>query len=366
MPDGYSLVPDRVIGVICARNPGRRNLGMYSVDLSAARYFSSRGLPYRLLTYSGHRRNGDLRYEIIPDPGAYNNYREIVFWGDFQQHPIWGIRNHAPRLAKERRISLAEGLNEWKKRFLLSEIPAADVPRYYSIGTCFLGLQAALSRAGLTTAEYANLLSRFSAIVPRDDASYRELSALGLTNLLRGFDCASLLDHPRTSAPPPGRFAYAFGRTMTPGMGKQLVENIARTLQLQAVPITWLLGKYRLKNLSRRYDHVLETLHAVEFLVTDIYHLTVNALNSGCPVYCIGRDGKLFDDTCDDYKKVVLMEMLDYGEQYLVLPEATADPAGHLARDLLQRRQAGASPQSSFSARKESFRATLDKLWIAG
>lgn len=355
----------RTMGVICAHNPGRRNLGMYSVDLSAASYFSGRGIPYRLLTYSGYRRVGSLKYECINNPDAYLNYQEIVFWGDFQQNPIWGIRNHAPRIAKDRRISLEEGVREWKRRFLLSDIPMAAGQKFYSIGTCFLGARATLEQVGLEAAEYMHMLSRFSAIAPRDDVSYLELSNLGLTNLLQGFDCASLLDHPRINAQPYGRFAYAFGRTIAPGTGKQIAEKIAQSLALEAVPVAWLLGKYHLKNLSCSYERTVETLGAVDFLVTDIYHLAINALNAGCLVYCIGRDKKSFADTCDDYKKVVMTEMLDYRENYLALTEATTDPVLSVSQSIIQRRQSGASPRSSFQVRKESFRDALARLWIS-
>jgi hypothetical protein len=355
----------RTIGVICARNPGRRNLGMYSVDLSAARYFSGRGLPYRLLTYAGHRRVGGLRYERLDGPEGYANYREIVFWGDFQQNPIWGVQNHAPRVARDRRVSVEEGSEEWKRRFLLRGVPIASGQKFYSVGTCFLGARDALDQVGLEAAEYADLLARFSAIVPRDDASYAELSELGLTNLVRGFDCASLLDHPRFEARPRGRFAYAFGRGLEGGAGTRIVERVARSLGLRAVPVAWLLGRYQLKNLSRRYERALAVLQSVDFLVTDIYHLSINALNVGCPVYCLGRDEEPFARTCGDYKKVVLLEMLGLREEYIGFTE-TADPIPSVSEAILARRRSGAAPQPGFQARKESFRGALASLWGAG
>jgi hypothetical protein len=338
---------------------------MYSVDLSADRYFSSRGLPYRLLTYAGHRRVGGLRYERLDGPEAYADYREVVFWGDFQQNPIWGLQNHAPRVARDRRVSVAEGIEEWKRRFLLRGVPSAAGQEFHSVGTCFLGARDSLEQVGLEAAEYASLLARFSAIVPRDDASYAELSELGLTNLVRGFDCASLLDLPRAEVRPRGRFAYAFGRGLEGGAGTRIVERVARSLGLEAVPVAWLLGKYGLRNLSRCHERAIGILGSVEFLVTDIYHLSINAFNVGCPVYCLGRDEEPFARTCGDYKKVVLMEMLGLREEYIGFTE-TAGPAASVSEAIIARRRSGAAPQPGFQTRKESLRAALAPLWGAG
>jgi hypothetical protein len=201
---------------------------MYSVDLSAARYFTGRGLPYQLLSFSGHRQVGSLRYEVITSVEAYRDYRDIVFWGDFQQNPLWGLRNHAPRLMRKEGRSHNKAVQEWRKRFLLEGVPSAEGQRRYSLGTCFLGVQEALEQAGLTAAEYADLLSRFTAIVPRDEVSYQELVKLGLTNISPGFDCASLLDLPPHQAQARGRFAYSFGRSLQPETGMALVSQFAR------------------------------------------------------------------------------------------------------------------------------------------
>ena len=351
------------VGVVCAHNPGRRNLGMYSVDLSAARYFAGRGLPHRLLTYSGPRRAGELRYRPIAGPNAYAPYPEIVFWGDFQQNPVWGVRNHAIRLMRRRGMSSQDALEAWKRRFLLDGVPLAAGQRVYSIGTCFLGARTALAQAGLEEAQYRDLLSRFTAIAPRDDASFRELSELGLSNLLHGFDCASLLDLPRAEPRSTGRLAYAFGRTFRPWVGTEIANTVAEALALQPVPVDWLLPKYRLKGRARAYREALDVLRGVDFLVTDIYHLTINALNVGCPVSCIGRVETSLADTCDDQKKLVLAEMLGLGEQYIGLPADAADPAAVAAEAVIQRRRAPVVPEDGLRERARTFREALDRLW---
>ena len=336
---------------------------MYSVDLSAARYFRERDLPHRLMAFSGHRRVGILSYDVLTDPRAFEDHREVVFWGDFQQNPLWGFCNYAPRVARTEGKTLSEAVAEWRRRFLLEGVPIAEGQRFYSVGTCFLGARDFLERVGLDREGYRRLLSRFAAIVPRDDVSYRQIAELGVTNLLRGFDCASLLDHPARRPEASGHFAYAFGRSIPPRKGKAFVKRLAEALGLQAVRIAWFLGKYRLKNVARRYESAIETLRTAEFLVTDIYHLTINALNAGCPVYCVGREGESFSDTCDDFKKRVLMEMLGSEDDYFAFPEGELDLARFLSEAIVRRRPPGGTSGSRFRAIKGSFRETLARLW---
>ena len=95
--------------VICAHNPGRRNLGMYSVDLAAKDFFSSLGTKFELVKYAGHERIGEMRYRKIVDPQDLQFFDRIVFWGDFQQNPIWGRADFANRMVRERGVSDAGG-----------------------------------------------------------------------------------------------------------------------------------------------------------------------------------------------------------------------------------------------------------------
>ena len=77
-----------MIAVICAYNPGKRNLGMHSVDLVAQAFFSAHRQDLDLIKFTGHSRIGSLPYRIIQSFEELARYDTIVFWGDCQQKPI--------------------------------------------------------------------------------------------------------------------------------------------------------------------------------------------------------------------------------------------------------------------------------------
>lgn len=351
-----------MIAVICAHNPGKRNLGMYSVDLAAQAFFSAHRQDFDLVKFTGHGRIGSLRYRIIRSLEELARYDTIVFWGDFQQNPIWGLKNFGPRHARKNRTTEIEGFLRWQQLCLFKDHALKPSQRLFSVGTSFMGARAALKDPAAVS-EYAGLLARFHAIVPRDPGSVAELQALGMTNVVPGFDCATLPD--RDPAPPVSEpcFAYAFGRTFTPEQGERMARRIAELTGQRAIPIRWLLKKHAFKFCDFRYTRALQTIRRVPCVVTDIYHLTINTLNLNRDVICVGLGNETFLDTCDDHKKSVLLRMAELESRYVEVPTGAKDrvtQAATQAAALLNQRPAASF--DTFNRQRGGFRSRLEHL----
>lgn len=351
-----------MIAVICAHNAGKRNLGMYSVDLAAQGFFSAHRQDFDLIKFTGHGRIGSLQYRIIQSLDELARYDTIVFWGDFQQNPILGLKNFGPRYARKNRTTAAKGFLRWKQLCLFKDHALKPSQRLFSVGTSFMGACAAL-KDPVAVSEYGSLLARFHAIVPRDPGSAAELQALGMTNVVPGFDCATLLD--RDPAPTVNEpcFGYAFGRTFTPEQGERVARRIEELTGHRAIPIRWLLKKYGFKLCDFRYTRALQAIRRVQCVVTDIYHLTINTLNLNRDVICVGLGNEDFLDTCDDYKKVILLRMAELEGRYVEVPTGNKDRVTHVANRvaaLLDQRPAASF--DTFHRLRSDFHSRLQQL----
>ncbi|NIC41997.1 polysaccharide pyruvyl transferase family protein [Aquabacterium sp. A08] len=65
------------------------------------------------------------------------------------------------------------------------------------------------------------------------------------------------------------------------------------------------------------YKAALKTLRSAEFVITDTYHLAINAINLGIPTIGIGLYQTEQVNTCADFKKKVLFEDLGIANFYI-------------------------------------------------
>lgn len=343
---------------------------MYSVDLAARDFFSAIGRPHEFVKFAGNLRVGEIAFRRVSSPEALLAYRDIVFWGDFQQNPLWGEKNFAPRAARDYKLSQDAAFAMWRKLCLLEGAGDLSEHRVYSVGTCFLGARNILREHNFAD-RYRNLLARFRAVVPRDKVSFAELRELGLGNLVQGFDCASFHmrdERPINTRSAARRFAYAFERTLDETQAETLVAEIEKRTGCRGTSIKWLLGKSLLPGTpARRFRKALGQLDGVDFVVTDIYHLTINAMNLGKRVFCIAESGERFSDTRDDYKKTILSEMAGRREDLIALPDRKSAKGADIARTIAER-LSGSTPEPSnsrFTAAATHFKEVLRELLLA-
>lgn len=106
--------------IICAANINKRNSGMYSVDLAAQHYFSKLGRSYDLCMTQGDSEVGNLRFRKLRTPEDLRDYKNIVYWGDFQNNPLWGANDYSDKeIAYEGVASREDAFSNWANRYLL-------------------------------------------------------------------------------------------------------------------------------------------------------------------------------------------------------------------------------------------------------
>jgi polysaccharide pyruvyl transferase WcaK-like protein len=135
----------------------------------------------------------------------------------------------------------------------------------------------------------------------------------------QGIDAAFLLDHARlgikTNPCRDRTFCTFFGRSEIGGMDA-LVADLERRTGLKAVPVSnWF--KCRWKHADRQFGEMIATMARANFILTDTYHLCVNALNLGVPVVAVGRQTNEQAGTLGDHKKKVLFKMFGLGNNYI-------------------------------------------------
>ena len=354
LPPGEPL---RRVAVICSFNP--YNYGMYSVDLAAHRFFSELGVPFTLVVTQQRTRTGPLRFKLLRDAAQFAEFDAVVYWGDFLNNPMWGAADYFRRESKHHEVrNQQQAWENWCALYLNLKRRHPTL-RVFALGGCFLGADGpALPRA---QSHFQEFIQSAELVAPREDRSLAVVKQLAPGGrVLPGMDCAWLLRFApavKTDASP--YFVCFLGRTLK-RQNQEFLGELARRTGLQLVWIDWL-------NLRRprfiahwNFERMHRLISGARFVVTDTYHVTINALNRGVRTVSLYDAGESeWEGTGSDAKKRVLFEQLGmtsmlvdvHGEQALasriserleaVDPQAEAEAFANIAR------------------RREAYRATL-------
>lgn len=350
--------------IICAANLNKRNSGMYSVDLAAQQYFSKLGRPYDLCMTQGDSVVGSLRFRKLRTPEDYLDYKNIVYWGDFQNNPLWGANDYCNKeIAHEGVTDREIAFQNWANRYLLLPRLIGSDADVYAIGGSFMGAREYLSDPAVSQ-PFLDFLSSAKRIIVRDSASYRLLSTLSHNpGIMQGFDCAALLSLP--PGPKGNFFVYSFRRTIGKEDGRRLARAVEKATGLKAVAINWLGKKPRFRSLHGNFERNSRLISQAQFALTDIYHFSVNSFSRGTPALCIGTRAGDFQSTLDDHKKFVLYEML--GSDSLIFDgrrgDLSAETIGNICHAAAQLKSGdtGASALGAFQTLRDGFKAQLDE-----
>ena len=322
------------IAVLCAYN--ENNLGMYSVDLAARDFFSSLNYDFdlfvaqtslirgaRFFRFLGPKllrkkstRFGQLHYKLLRDTHQLADYSHLVFWGDFLNNPVYGKHNFSQtEVQKKFSATKAEAFEFWKYLFALKK--GKPTTKVFSVGN---NLQNHFEELGREAEEiFSHFRSNFDLFIPKDPFSLENLTSSlqdrpDSCELAQGTDCAFLLDSDEQTEKQ-STFCYHFGRSGFTNTAK-LVSTLESETGLRAVPLTNWLNTY-----ANDTDKVFRTLRRSiaesRFVVTDTYHVCVNAMNQKTPVFGIGRHSDKQKGTLGDFKKQTLFEMMKLEDFYL-------------------------------------------------
>jgi hypothetical protein len=305
------------VAVVCAFNPG--NTGMHSVDLAASRFMQTLHTPHSLINFQSRPWRPAAGFQSLRNMRDLAKFTHVLFWGDFQNNPVYGINDFAKRELKFGYATSAEGaISNWTKLHLdISD--RLHGTKIASIGNCFLGAVSAIAETNLASS-LRNFVQNAASILPRETQSKNQLiDASGDSrNISTGLDTAFLLN---VLTPENFRnkrnLGYCFARSGIVDVEAGLV-NISKATGLSPVAIPWTVGDRKMC-CKKTFSQALETIATCRVVVTDVYHLTVNAINSGRPVICLSQGDVAIASSVADSKKHALAEQIGISDLHVTL-----------------------------------------------
>jgi len=357
------------VAILTASNP--QNSGMYSVDLAAKHLFSHLGIPHTFFLAQPRKKRGArylpmldwqqlrfgvLKHRMLHSIRELEGFSHIVYWGDFLNNPRFGAEDFSPTdVANGYSKTKEEAFERWSEIFALSagKPSARVIAAGGNFQHSFSLDEAAILGSFLRSADF---------VAPRDPFSFKNIAPLttSSTTLIQGMDCAFLLpsDIPRKRAT--NYFCYEFGRSSLPDT-EDLVRSVEAATGLTGIRLPhWLYLKAG--SAHAVFEEQRNTLYSAQFILTDIYHLSVNGISSGVPVYCLGRAHKSQAGTLGDFKKKTLFSMLDLNNYYFEIA-SKRDPYRSVVKaiEYKSRRsdQEWSDHQERIQKMKEDFRSAL-------
>lgn len=294
------------IAVIAAFNP--YNYGMYSVDLAAEHFFSNLGAPFSPVVTQCRTRTGRLRFRLLRDPDDFAEFDSVVYWGDFLNNPMFGADDYVTREARRHKVRDPEQAWENWCRLYLQLKQRHPQLRIFALGGCFLGADGpALARTGGAFQEF---IQSATLVTPREARSLEVVQRLApAPHVVPGMDCAWLLPFPAQPAPPTAApyFVAFLGRTLR-RQNHGFLDELARRTGLRMVWIDWNNLRPPRFLAHWNFERMHRWIAGAQFVVTDTYHLVVNALNRSVRTICLyDAEQRGSDGTCGDLKKQALV-----------------------------------------------------------
>jgi hypothetical protein len=338
----------RSFAVICAHPPGF-NAGMHSVDMAFRQVFARHAIAGEAHFYClpAVRSAVEAKAALpIVYEDAYQRLSAIrdsdvvVYWGDFLHSRMY--------------------LQELRRR-LTRKWPDKTQDEIISIQRAVLLLEGARSRPG-TIIVFGGNLSPLDTVTLADEKYTRSLSelyrrsalvlmrdpfsAVAVNHVMSDFgnnhcgvDCAFLLDdtpslslyetRSRRSRLPLGVGVFV-GRAPAQSYGTYLAffQRICEQLGSTGTWLPWLYdrrpkvleeygGVFDVTTAPCGFEDTLSLLDGCDVVLTDTYHLCVNAWARGIPAICVGRGADAMSATTGDKKKELLYSMLGLGNLHV-------------------------------------------------
>jgi hypothetical protein len=283
---------------------------MYSVDLAASRLMRTLGVPYRLINFQRRPWRPVLGFQSTRDLKYLKTFTHLLFWGDFQNNPVYGTNDFAKRELKFKYASSdKEAISNWSKLHLdiSDELHGVKIA---SVGNCFLGAGTAAAEKSLASS-LRNFVRNAVAILPRESQSMQQLmdASEPSANIATGLDTAFLLDGcNRQDYRDKKNIGFRFVRSGVVDIDAGIAE-LAKATGLSPVEIPWTTGD-RKASCKKVFSQAMDAIATCRVVVTDVYHLAVNATNHGTPVICLSRGDYNASTSVADAKKHALSEQI--------------------------------------------------------
>jgi hypothetical protein len=322
------------------------NPGMISCDLALDSVLARLGIEEKVDRFNVEqtRRVGSVNSRYLKDLDRLDDYRAIVFWGDFQHFLNYAVFDLSRRERTRYGLKFDRGkfLTNWASRAFLTGRRDLQA-RTIVFGETIYGL----SGMDLSVIPYQRPLRQFLTNVA--DVQLRDPLSVTMAQQIApggrigfGCDCAFLLEAdkvlPMTKARsavakrlPKKKFAVAaFGRSDEDERLTEFARKLAERAGVDLVAINW-LAPNRYRALSTIAENIAIVRQA-QFVVTDIYHLIVTSLRENRPVLGMGWGASHGRTTLDDKKKELLLRSYFGRHLYTFVEEVVAGEEEALER----------------------------------
>ncbi|UTW05543.1 polysaccharide pyruvyl transferase family protein (plasmid) [Amphritea atlantica] len=276
---------------------------------------------------------GDVAYNSIAD-----SYEDIIssdvilFWGDFIYSYDFWISALIPRMISHGIAKDFESAIEFLYKYIMLE--GADDSVYSKViiyGTTIVADDSVSLCCGRYFRSMCKLIEKARLVCFRDALSYARFTFLGSPALKLAPDCAML----NSNKYPLGvggndRVGVYIGRSEKIEQLKFvfLARSIKKKIKKNVEWIQWFPRKTRDKRLSflisgsvsgerLKSSEVVKSLYQYDFIITDVYHLAVNAWARGIPVILIGYGARHEKMTLGSKKKEILFSSFFLQDYYV-------------------------------------------------
>lgn len=364
------------IAVICALPP-ERNTGMLTVDLAAHATISRTVSPNivqfytygKLSEYSYPEEDIPFKYlDIIDHYGEYMSSDVFLFWGDFL-HSLSYLEKDRGAWNKDSTLESQTGFqSDYYKCIFLSQLEQERLGRAVIFGSTIITNRAEDDVDEAYRLFSERLFKNAAGVFFRDALSAAKVSPLRGLEPSLACDCALLLSDTDLEQLPGFQMAKQrqgvgvyFGRTKSKILMMLYAKLLGKRLGETTRWIPWFFTRRRVRALARLFGYdvpnqhvdtgkILSELSGCKFVITDTYHVCVNAWRLGIPAICIGQGAATADNSLSDKKKEILFEM--YGARsFYIFAEQLRSFSGFKAA-LDQARNVLANPMVAVNVRK--------------
>lgn len=323
------------IAVICALPP-ERNTGMLTVDLAAHVTISKLVAPNivqfytygKLSEYSYPEADIPFKYlDLIDHSEEYFSSDVFLFWGDFLHSLSYLEKDRGSWNKSLTRESQTSFQSDYYRHIFLSQLDQTRISRAIVFGSTIITNRAEDGLDETYRLSSERLFKSAAGVFFRDALSAAKVSPLRGEDPSLACDCALLLNDEDLNqftgfemAERREGVGVYFGRTKSKFLMLVYAKLLAAQLGESTRWIPWFFSRRKVRLLAGSFgydvpDHhidpgkILSDLSGCKFVITDTYHVCVNAWRLGIPAICIGLGAATSDNSLSDKKKEILFEM---------------------------------------------------------
>lgn len=348
------------VAVVCANLPNR-NTGMVTVDHAAQMIVPALCQQAEVKLYAFGKGN-PMPYgadeivhghiDLVENSDEFLQSDVILYWGDFVHSRSYWVydmdkyNDELRNLEAGARKAAVQKILENRSRFIfLNDWSDEKLRQVIVFGSTIITNEADDAADPPYQRDFRRFFSRIGGVFFRDALSAAKISPFRQQEVTLACDCAFLLTPEHLSRlkdfrQPAARGGVGVFYGRSPGKLWMLLfaRLVARLTGQNCVWIPWFSSTAKMRKVAGLLGYsvpeqdmspgaLLAQLAGCSFVITDTYHLCVNAWRMGIPAVCIGQGAAGQQTSLADKKKEILYEM--YGAcHFYVFLEAIRSPLG--------------------------------------